>query len=99
MSVLLPAPLAPTRPTIPGATSSVSPSSATTPGNRLVSASTRISGGRVPGVGSAMDPHGSGASRRYHQRRSPNRPSPPSSQQRKWRTVSQPTERTRSGPE
>ena len=49
MSVLLPAPLAPTRPTIPGAMSRVSSSSATTPGNFLVSASTRIRGAGVPG--------------------------------------------------
>ena len=51
MSVLLPAPLAPTRPTIPGATSRVSSSRATTPGNRLVSASTRISGAGIRGGG------------------------------------------------
>ena len=43
MSVDLPAPLAPTRPTIPGSTSSVSPDSAATPlAYRLVSDSVAI---------------------------------------------------------
>ena len=79
MSVLLPAPLAPTRPTIPGATSSVSASSATTPGNRLVSASTRISGAGVPGAGSSMAFHGSAGSQpRDQPRPTPTRRDPPS---------------------
>src|SRR5215831_2684609 len=46
MKVLFPAPLAPTNPMIPGSTSTVSPSSALTPGYRLVRSRALISGMR-----------------------------------------------------